>query len=151
MVVIVRIIMAVINVMVIGSLWSSWSSLWSGHPGHTSRQHRQIWHQNLIFQVTCVGQLLQFLRCFTSEWPTSTHCQLEDQDGITFFLFLFLTPITFKTPAAERNVLYFVSFSCGLHWVTDWSTWGRDDNAEWCQCIARAFGDFSPSQRQRQR
>ena len=28
------------------------------------RQDRQIWHLNLTFQVTCVGQLSQFLRCF---------------------------------------------------------------------------------------
>ena len=28
------------------------------------RQDRQIWHLNLTFQVTCVGQLPQFLRCF---------------------------------------------------------------------------------------
>ena len=27
------------------------------------RQERQIWHLNLNFQVTCVGQLSQFLRC----------------------------------------------------------------------------------------
>ena len=28
------------------------------------RQDRQILHLNLTFQVTCVGQLSQFLRCF---------------------------------------------------------------------------------------
>ena len=27
------------------------------------RQDRRIWHLNLTFQVTCVGQLSQFLRC----------------------------------------------------------------------------------------
>ena len=38
-----------------------------GHHGHWDRQvreDRQIWHLDLIFQVTCVGLLLQFLRCF---------------------------------------------------------------------------------------
>ena len=61
--------------------WSSWFSwLWYharlGHHGHQDRQEkqdnqdkrdrqdRQIWHLNLNFQVTCVGPLSQFLRCF---------------------------------------------------------------------------------------
>ena len=29
----------------------------------TTPEDKQIWHFNLIFQVTCVGQLSQFLRC----------------------------------------------------------------------------------------
>ena len=48
------------------SSWSSWSSGQTGQPGHmeqrgeTSREDRQIWHLNLIFEVTCEWQLLQF-------------------------------------------------------------------------------------------
>ena len=49
-----------------------------GHHCHRDRQEnqeiqdRQIWHLNLTIQVTCVGQLSQFLRCFifirTEDW-----------------------------------------------------------------------------------
>ena len=41
-----------------------------GRHGHKDRQNRQDsqdrqnWHLNLTFQVTCEGQLSQFLRCF---------------------------------------------------------------------------------------
>ena len=31
---------------------------------HDPRQEKQIWHFNLIFQVTCVGQFSQLLWCF---------------------------------------------------------------------------------------
>ena len=48
-----------------------------GHHGHQDRlenqekqdrQDRQIWHLNLTFQVTCVGQLSQFLWCLYMVW-----------------------------------------------------------------------------------
>ena len=42
-----------------------------GHHGHychydqvRTGQDRQNWHLNLTVQVTCLGQLSQFLRCF---------------------------------------------------------------------------------------
>ena len=41
------------------------------------RQDRQIWHLNLIFQVTCVRQLSQFLRCF----HLFRHQRFADDDG----------------------------------------------------------------------
>ena len=37
-----------------------------GHHDHHGHQDRQKWHLNLTFQLTCVGQLLQFLQCFIS-------------------------------------------------------------------------------------
>ena len=41
-----------------------------GHGGHgQDRQKRQNPHINLAFQVTCVGQRSQFLRCFFSALP----------------------------------------------------------------------------------
>ena len=63
--------------------WLSWSSWQTGQQGQRGQarqtgqtseedwQDRQIWHLNLTFRVTCVGQLSQFLRCLglLIYWP----------------------------------------------------------------------------------
>ena len=69
---VIMVVMIIMVVMVLSgtswstwSPWSSWSSGQTGQPGHTeqrgetSREDRQIWHLNLIFEVTCEWQLLQ--------------------------------------------------------------------------------------------
>ena len=45
------------------------------------RQERQIWHLNLTFQVTCQGQLSQFLQCFIHglEWINRSTCEERER------------------------------------------------------------------------
>ena len=52
-----------------------------GHHGRDERQDRQTWHLNLTFQVTCKGQLSQFLRCFIHglEWITCSTCEERER------------------------------------------------------------------------
>ena len=79
--------------MKVQNWWSWFSWLWYharlGYNGHQDRQEkqdnhdkrdrqdRQIWHLNSTFQVTCVGQLSQFLRCF----HLFKHQRFADDDG----------------------------------------------------------------------
>ena len=58
------VVMVVMVIMVIMVFMVIWSSGQTGKPGQRDGQDREIWHLNLNFPVTCVGQLSQFLRCF---------------------------------------------------------------------------------------
>ena len=52
-----------------------------------NREDRQIWHLNLIFQVSCLGQLSQFLRCLIIS-PSVLQNQISFLPLNNFLLFL---------------------------------------------------------------
>ena len=65
-----------------------------GHHGHRDRQEnqeiqdRQIWHLNLTFQVTCKGQLSQFLQCFIHGMKWNTRSNLEERERLSNWSFV---------------------------------------------------------------
>ena len=78
--------------------------------GTQDRQNRQIWHLNLIFQLTCVGQLSQFLRCFVNGSLYSPLCLVWTErvfDDVLLFQFWFVALMLSNTvpqPLFDRVV-----------------------------------------------
>ena len=75
----IMVVMVMINILVVFMVIMV-MRIYTGKTGLRDRQERQIWHLNLTFQVTFVGQLLQFLRCLLLSLFLKHHCSLH-KDG----------------------------------------------------------------------
>ena len=88
-------------------------------PVREDRQDRQTWHFNLTFQVTCVGQLSKFLRCFYFTWfvsvPGSEQCvQSFDSRVLSCPLHMCESSTQgrkYYTPSSPRRA-YIIEFLC---------------------------------------
>ena len=69
------------------------------------RQDRQIWHLNLTFQVTCVGQLSQFLWCLIFQWDWKYPSFSSTLKNLTTIVWKVLwEDLILKTPTGDPEV-----------------------------------------------